>query len=109
MNKGINFLKKSCKYWCDIRTPFEYQKQLKSKPEVQLDQYIRPMKPRGSISFFQKRKLAQRTAKLEPLKYKLQELSSNHNHLVPLGNVDHIPFFVLRTKSHNLPVYEMYK
>lgn len=45
------------------------------------------------------------TAPLPPLKYKLQEVPEGTSILQPLGNTDHLPFFVSRTHRGNLPVY----
>lgn len=36
-------------------------------------------------------------------------MPEDHNLLEPLGNVGHLPFFIERTKSHNLPVYTEYR
>ena len=51
------------------------------------------------------------TKPLPPLTYKLQDLPENAEEyqFKPLGNTEHIPFQVERTKSGNLPVYKDYK
>ena len=87
----------------------DYRELLKSKKQIQLDMTIRSLelskKPFPKALEIQK----QRTATPEPLKFKLQKLPINHDPLIPLGNVEHLPFFVQRTKSHNLPVYRDYR
>lgn len=90
-----------------MRPVEEYQKKLISKRDVQQDEFLRERIPAKTI--FSKRKLAERTKSLEPLKFKLKDLTENHNELVALGGVEELPFFVQRTKSHNLPVYEDYR
>ena len=82
----------------------EYQKKFLSKREILLDEFIRDKKEGKSV--FTLMNIAKRTKPLEPLKYKLKDLPENHSAIIPLGDVQNLPFFVLRTKSHNLPVYE---
>jgi len=49
---------------------------------------------------------------MEPLKFPLQPLPKSDKPsgwLEPLGNTEHLPFKVFRTKSHQLPVYTDFK
>ena len=92
------------------KEPSEYQMLLKSKREVQLNEYLR-VEPGQDLKALLKKPWTRKRygAPLQPLVYKLQSLPENHDPLVPLGNVAHLPFFVERTKSHNLPVYSEYR
>ena len=84
-----------------------YQSLLANKPQIKLDMLVRETKPRKYHPRVQALH-QQLTQPLEPLKYKLQEEPEGHDPLTPLGNVEHLPFFVQRTFSGNLPVYREY-
>ncbi len=93
-----------------IQKPELYQTRLDSKRKVILDKYIRgeemELKKPGPLSI---KRIIRQSQPLEPLKYKLQDLPLGHDPLIPLGNIEHLPFFIERTSSHNLPVYTQYK
>ena len=85
-----------------------YQDLLNSKSKINLDMTIRPQKFK-KLHPNATNLRAQLTHAPEPLKYRLQDLPENHNMLEPLGNTGHLPFFVERSKSGNLPVYRDYR
>jgi translation initiation factor 1 (eIF-1/SUI1) len=89
-------------------TDKNYQDLLNNKNKIMLDMTIRPqhLKKLHPEATNLRAKLTQPPA---PLKYKLQELPENYNPLEPLGNTEHLPFFIERSKSGNLPVYREYR
>ncbi len=85
-----------------------YQDLLDTKNKIMLDMTIRPQKfKRLHPNAVQVH--SQLTQTPEPLKHKLQALPEGHNPLIPLGNTEHLPFFIQRSKSGNLPIYRDYK
>ena len=86
-----------------------YRNLLKSKKAIQLDMTIRPQHLKKHQHPEVLKIQNQMTQKPEPLKYKLQDLPVEHDPLIPIGNIDHLPFSIQRTKSDNLPVYRDYK
>ena len=82
--------------------------QFKTRSEIKLDQVIRPVKPKR-IPPQQQELWNKLTTPQPPLNYPLRPESDIQNPLIPLGDVDHLPFFIQRTKSGNLPVYKEYR
>lgn len=92
---------------------------MKNKPNI-TEQYLKqflvrkPTRNWDDLHPNTKRELNRITAEPEPLTYKLQNISerestSKYEMSPPLGGNKHIPFFIQRTHTNNLPVYTVFK